>query len=63
MEQPNQDSYRTEDVGGDPACWAHLLCEECGAVLSEGHRSWCSYGQTDASIPNRNLGSSPPTWP
>lgn len=23
--------------GGDPACWACLVCEECGAVVSEGH--------------------------
>jgi TetR/AcrR family transcriptional repressor of lmrAB and yxaGH operons len=22
--------------GGDPACWAGLLCEECGVVLAEG---------------------------
>jgi hypothetical protein len=20
------------DGGGDPVCWAHLLCPECGAV-------------------------------
>lgn len=29
-------------AGGDPACWACLVCEECGAVLSEGHRAGCS---------------------
>jgi hypothetical protein len=28
--------------GGDPACWAFLVCEECGAVVSEGHRAGCS---------------------
>lgn len=28
--------------GGDPACWACLVCEECGAVMSEGHRAGCS---------------------
>jgi TetR/AcrR family transcriptional regulator, lmrAB and yxaGH operons repressor len=28
--------------GGDPACWAGLLCEECGVVLAEGkHRPSC----------------------
>jgi ribosomal protein S27AE len=21
-----------EQTGGDPVCWAHLLCPECGAV-------------------------------
>ena len=27
---------------GDPACWACLVCEECGAVVSEGHLAGCS---------------------
>jgi uncharacterized protein YeaO (DUF488 family) len=30
-----------EDQGGDPACWANLVCAECGAVVSEGHREGC----------------------
>ena len=29
------------DKGGDPACWAGLVCAECGAVVSEGHRADC----------------------
>jgi tellurite resistance-related uncharacterized protein len=30
-------------AGGDPACWAGLLCPECGAVLTEDpHRAGCS---------------------
>ncbi len=30
------------DVGGDPACWAGLLCPSCGAVLDgTGHREGC----------------------
>ena len=29
--------------GGDPACWAGLLCPECGSVMSDGyHRPGCS---------------------
>ena len=28
--------------GGDAACWAHLVCPECGAVESEGHVAGCS---------------------
>jgi len=32
-EQPQQ---RVQDEGGDPACWAGLLCPECGAVLDGG---------------------------
>ncbi len=31
-----------EVTGGDPACWAGLVCQECGAVISEGHRAGCS---------------------
>lgn len=33
------------DEGGDPACWAGLLCPECGAVLDGGsHRPGCPAG-------------------
>ncbi len=30
-----------ETEAGDSACWAHLLCPECGSVLVEGHRPGC----------------------
>ena len=30
-----------QEAGGDPACWASLVCFECGAVVSEGHRAGC----------------------
>jgi hypothetical protein len=30
-----------ETEGGDPACWAGLVCPDCGSVVSEGHRDGC----------------------
>ena len=28
--------------GGEAACWANLVCPECGAMTTEGHRPDCS---------------------
>jgi len=28
--------------GGDAACWAHLVCPECGAITTGGHRPDCA---------------------
>ena len=30
--------------GGEAACYAHLVCAECGAVVTEGHRPGCDAG-------------------
>jgi hypothetical protein len=30
-----------EPEGGEAACFAHLVCPECGAVVSEGHAEGC----------------------
>ena len=29
------------EEGGEPVCWAHLVCPDCGAMESEGHRPGC----------------------
>ena len=31
----------SDPAGGEAACWAHLVCPECGALTSEGHREGC----------------------
>jgi hypothetical protein len=34
--------------GGETACWAHLVCPECGAMTTEGHRPSCRFGSRDS---------------
>ena len=34
--------------GGETACWAHLVCPECGAMTTEGHRPSCTFGGRDS---------------
>ena len=29
------------EEGGDPVCWLHLVCPECGAIESGDHRPGC----------------------
>jgi uncharacterized protein YeaO (DUF488 family) len=31
-----------DDEGGEAACWAHLVCPDCGAIETEGHRKGCA---------------------
>jgi uncharacterized protein YeaO (DUF488 family) len=30
-----------DEIGGEAACFAHLICPDCGAVTTEGHRPDC----------------------
>jgi uncharacterized protein YeaO (DUF488 family) len=34
-----------ENEGGEPACFAHLVCPECGVVTTEGHRPGCNLAE------------------
>jgi len=34
--------------GGEAACYAHLVCPDCGTVVSEGHLPGCPSAPTDA---------------
>lgn len=44
-----------EDVpGGDPACWARLVCPECGSVMSEGHRTDCTTLTMGTQLPEKH---------
>ena len=36
------DRAASSERGGEAACWAHLVCPECGAMTSEGHRDGCA---------------------
>ena len=41
-ERDGPDLAAGPDEGGEQACWAGLLCPECGAVLDGGpHREGC----------------------
>jgi hypothetical protein len=37
-----RDDEAEDTAGGDPVCWAFLVCDECGAITTEGHRAGCS---------------------
>jgi uncharacterized protein YeaO (DUF488 family) len=45
LRQP--DAAAGDAEGGEAACYAHLVCPECGAMLSEGHAPGCEAGRLD----------------
>ena len=50
-ENPAQDAETAEaaEEGGEAACWAHLVCPECGAIVTEGHAAGCAFGAATPS--------------
>jgi hypothetical protein len=38
-----------EEVGGESACYAHLVCPECGAVVDQTHVAHPPTGERDPS--------------
>jgi hypothetical protein len=38
------------EEGGDSVCWAHLVCANCGAITSEGHRAGRPVAEPAADI-------------
>ena len=44
-----------DEEGGDPVCWAHLVCIECGAVTTEGHRPGCQSAGDRSGAPWENI--------
>ncbi len=41
------------ELGGDAACWAHLLCAECAIVLNERgeHHVGCTLSRASGAAP------------
>jgi len=37
--------------GGEAACWAQLVCPECGAITTEGHQKDCPLAAQSQEAP------------
>jgi hypothetical protein len=52
LEEPAQDTEAAEaEEGGEAACWARLVCPECGAIVTEGHAAGCGFGAAGPPAP------------
>jgi len=47
-----ENAQSSADQVGDPACWAGLVCDQCGAVFDgSNHRAGCSEaGEADGHV-------------
>lgn len=52
LEEQRQQEEPYEERGGEAACWAHLVCPDCGAMESEGHRPECPRHDRGSSSAN-----------
>lgn len=43
----------TADSGGEPACYAHLVCPECGGLGPDGHKADCGASRVEAMVSTR----------
>lgn len=50
-DQPVRHRPVSADQGGDPACWAHLICDGCGRVLEPGEEHDCPEADDGVSAP------------
>jgi hypothetical protein len=49
-----------EPVGGEAACYAHLVCPECGAVVSEGHAQGCGQARLRRGVHHQRAAAAKP---
>jgi hypothetical protein len=43
------------DVGGESACFAHLICPDCGVVVGESdHAQGCTYADPESNLDAMN---------
>lgn len=49
------DDVSRDDEGGESACFAHLICPECGAVLDGSvHSTECAWERPASTLSTEN---------
>jgi hypothetical protein len=49
------DDAAEREEGGESVCWAHLVCPDCGAISSEGHRAAANWPSRLSARPGRTI--------